>query len=993
MPKSGSGAYRWVWGKTQDRWTYRKEQRGWNPLLAHLLDTGATARELWDRYLPDSVRAVLTEAFGGGDAATARAVVPFLAAVHDLGKAAPVFLELFDQEKDRSHLHDARALWEEEARSHGVPLPDTWEGLYWALHQHITAATLPRLLGCDCPVASGERCRAPEHQGLHDVAYALGGHHGHVPGADTVGTAAIARGGDDWDDVRADLVRVTAGLLGVDLGRLAAVVAPVKPAALIHLMGLVIMSDWIASNDDRYPYADLDDADGAWWQAAQDRAEAALTALCLDRWKPTEVTWQELWPGTEPRPMQAAVMELMPSTGQALVVVEAPPASGKTRLGLWCAHHLAVRNGYQGLYVAMPTKAGAGRIADEVRRFMRAAVAEGDATLAVVHATPLEEQIVYGMTDAEAQPGQEDSPVDALAAGGRIALESDEAERDPARNPAAGAPQGRDVAVMDPWYLKRCVGLMATFGVGTVDEVLLAAQPSRHWMLRLFGLSCKTVIIDEAHAYELYQQDLLSTAVEWLADAGASVVVLSNALPAAVRTALTASWCAGLRVEASDAGGEGPATVVDATGGIRRGGLPHAEAPQAVATVRLRCDGEDPAELASELLRRARDGGCVGAVRNQVEKAVALYRAAVAGAALHGWDTSEIVLLHEQFQTHRQKAIEDRIHSLLGEGASSRPDRLLVITTQAALQSVDFDYMVSDLAPVDLLVERLGSLHRNAENTGQRPSWCESAQLDVFSRADPEEPELPLVEPPRPRSGRRTGNPDGLTYAPYALAATFRTLRNRRDQQGRISLSLPRDVAGLVASVYESRQTDEGPWGALLERTWNAWEAALSAERLTAEYNGVRPYVEDNPATVAWLISGGLNGSGDEGGVEGLRALPRLSVPPVNAVCLYRHGGKLLTYDAEGELKAELYSGSQLERGVSPADERRVRRKLLLHTVSMPAAWFKGSDRLPSPESWPTQRYRPLDRYAVLLFDARGTCVSGLAGQVRYDPSTGLHRL
>ncbi|MGW1643044.1 CRISPR-associated endonuclease Cas3'' [Streptomyces lavendulae] len=995
MAKSGTGAYRWVWGKTQDRSRHSRGQGGWNPLLAHLLDTGATARELWDRYLPDNVRAVLTEAFGGGDAATARAVVPFLAALHDLGKAAPAFLDQFDRMESRSHLRGARSAWEKDARSHGVPLPAVWEGLYWAHHQHITAATLPRLLGCDCSVANGQRCRAPEHKGLHAVAYALGGHHGHVPGAETVGTATIARGGVDWDDVRAELVEVTAAMMGVDLWRLAALVAPVRPAALIHLMGLVIMSDWIASNDDRYPYADLADSDEAWWQAAQDRAKAALTALCLDRWQPTEVTWQQLWPGTEPRPVQAAVMELMPGAGQTLVIVEAPPAAGKTRLALWCAHYLASRNGYQGLYVAVPMKADAGRIADEVKGFMRAAVANADATLAVVHADALEQQIVYDLIDADRPTWQENSPLDALASGGRHALESDEDERDPARNPAADEYHGRDRAVMDPWYLNRCVGLMAAFGVGTIDEVMLAAQPSKHWMLRLFALSCKTVVIDKAHAYELYQQDLLATTVQWLADMGASVIILSNALPAAVRTALTASWGAGLQVETTDAGDEGSVTVVDGVGNVRRGGPLSADTPQSVMTVRLRRE-EDPAGFAAALLDKARDGGCVGVVRNQVAKAVALYRAALAGARLHGWDESEILLLHEQFQTHQQRSIEDRVRTLLGKDAPSRPDRLLVITTQGAAQSVDFDYMVSDLAPVDLLVDRMDSLHRHAANMGHRRTWCTVPQLDVLFQADPEESDLPLVEPPRPRPGRRTGNPDGLTYAPYTLAATFRTLQTLCDQQGNISLCVPRDVAGLIASVYESRQTGKGAWGKLLERTWNAWQVELVRERLAADDNGVRPYTEGYPATVDWLVSGELNGTGERGGMEGLRALPRLSIPPVNAVCLYQHqhgAKKSLTYDAEGKLLAKFYSDSQLKKGVPPAVERQVKRKFLLHTVSMPGRWFEGDDRLPVPQAWPSLKFKPLDRSNVLLFDATGACVSGLAGQVHYDPRTGLRRL
>ncbi|MGW7142358.1 CRISPR-associated endonuclease Cas3'' [Streptomyces xanthophaeus] len=991
MPKSGAGTYRWVWGKTPDRRNHQRHQRSWNPLLAHLLDTGATARELWDRYLPDNVRFVLTEAFGNGDPAIARAVVPFLASLHDIGKAAPVFLRQFDQGENRSHLRKERPVWEEQARSHGVPLPVAWEGLYWARHEHITAATLPRLLGCDCPVAYGQRCSTPEHQGLHAAAYALGGHHGHVPGPDTVGTATIARGGARWDEVRIELVAVVAAMLGCDLQHLAAVVSPVKPAALIHLMGLVVMSDWIASNDDRFPYADLAASDDEWWRTSQVRAKEALTALRLDRWKPTQATWQQLWPGTEPLPLQAAVMDLMPASGQALVIVEAPPASGKTRVALWCAHYLASRNGYQGLYIAMPSKADTGRIASEVKEFMRTAVVDEASTLAVVHAEALEQQIVHDLIESEHSAGEEVRPLDALGAGIRNAEESEGNEWDPSESPVGGERQGRDRAVMDPWYLNRCVGLMASFGVGTVDEVMLAAQPSRHWMVRLFGLSCKTVVIDEAHAYELYQQELLGTTVQWLADAGASVVVLSNALPTAVRGALTASWCAGLQVDVADAGDEGPVTVIDATGHVGRGGPLPTDFPQSTTTVRLRRE-EDPAGLASDLMESARSGGCVGVVHNRVDKAVALYRAAIAAAAGQGWGESEILLLHEQFHTHQQRSTEERVRVLLGGGVSSRPHRLLVITTQSAAQSVDFDHMVCDLAPVDLLLARMGSLHRHAENSGHRPSRFKRPQLDVLFQADPQQPDLPLVEPSRLRPDRRAGNPDGSTYAPYLLAATFQCLQSRRDEEGHIDLCLPRDLAGLLASVYEARQRGEGAWATLLDRTWDAWRLSLARERLAADDNGVHPYIEGLPATMEWLISGELNGSGEGGGLPGLRALPRLSTPAVNAVCLYQHDG-ILTYDAEGTLKAEFYTERQLKKGMDPVVVRRVKRKFLLHTVSMPGAWFRGQNSLLGPEAWPKQKYRPLDAWHVLLFDATGACVSGLVGKVHYDQKTGLRRL
>jgi CRISPR-associated endonuclease/helicase Cas3 len=69
---------------------------------------------------------------------------------------------------------------------------------------------------------------------------------------------------------------------------------------------------------------------------------------------------------------------------------------------------------------------------------------------------------------------------------------------------AATCTDGSGLAVLDPWYLRRCLALVAGFGVGTVDQIALAPQGSRHWALRLGSLTCKVVIIDEAHAYELF---------------------------------------------------------------------------------------------------------------------------------------------------------------------------------------------------------------------------------------------------------------------------------------------------------------------------------------------------------------------------------------------------------------------------------------------------------------------------------------------------------
>ncbi|MEE1931296.1 CRISPR-associated helicase Cas3' [Streptomyces sp. TRM 70351] len=988
--------YQWIWGKTDRSGTSTQSgDPAWHPLLAHLLDVAAVALELWDRYLPATVRTRLADAFGNGHEPTARAVIACLAALHDLGKASPAFQGQFATGPfTTARMRQEQQQWEQAARATGLPLPTQWKGLPHARHEHITAATLPRLLGCDCGPVNGEICDHPNHEGLHTAAYSLGGHHGHIPNPETVSKAHGADGGHTWDQLRATLIDAVANLVGVNPHHLADHIAPTRPATLPLFTGLVVLSDWIGSNEQHFPYAHPTDTCTAWWKTARHNAKAALTSLRLDRWQPTPATWEELWPGTTPRPFQADTMKLMPDQGPALVIVESDTGSGKTRLALWCAHHLAIRNGYQGLYMAMPTRAATNQVAAEIEKFIHTSVTTDAATLALVHGTASATDIVHRLVDA-ARPPEPDSDntagtLETLAHDTTGTCTTDQPEHSPEHSRA----------VLDPWYLRRCLGLIATFGIGTIDQLVLASQRSRHWFLRLFGLASKTVIIDEAHAYELYQQELLSAAIEWLADAGSSVVVLSATLPAAARTALTDAWCTGLRVTATDTGDKGPITVVNDRGETSRGGpLPH-QAPPLHTTVRLEPD-PGPQALARSLLTQASKGGCVGVVRTRVASAVTLYQHAQAQATAMGWAPEEIILLHGRLMPRDRQPLENRLAHLLGPGDEEtrhrqlpnphRPRRLLVIATQVIEQSLDldFDHLVTDLAPVDLLIQRRGREHRHAVNNPSRPAWCATPLMSVLYRPDPTTPGLPLVEPKPPAPGH-PGNADGFVYAPYTLAATYHALHTRRDHNGLIHISTPQDSSPLLEAVYGPQHTPTGPWGTLLDRTWNAWQETLTEERKQAHERGLHPYQGERrvPTEILGLASGRLHGDGDEGGASGIRAVSRLADPSTPAVCLYQQEDGTLTYDQTGTLPADLKAHSR-----NPADlaaHRQQQRDILLNTLTLPATWFRGKNALPARTAWPTLDHPPLRRTDVLLLDTSGNCISGPAGRITYSPLTGL---
>lgn len=260
------------------------------------------------------------------------------------------------------------------------------------------------------------------------------------------------------------------------------------------------------------------------------------------------------------------------------------------------------------------------------------------------------------------------------------------------------------------------------------------------------------MIIDEAHAYELFQRCLLSTTISWLADAGASVVVLSATLPADARQALITAWCPGHRTTPDTHDAAGPITVVDQHGAVRRP-APIEQPEPTDTTVDLLPD-PGPDELAESLLTEAAAGGIIAVVRNRVSSARDLYTALLKQATAYGWRSSEILLIHGQLLPRDRLPVEERITTLLGpyddrdNRNPQRPQRLIVIGTQIIEQSLDIDAdrLYTDLAPIDLLLQRRGRLHRHAANDAYRPAGFQEARMTVLWNRGADD--LPLVEPP-----------------------------------------------------------------------------------------------------------------------------------------------------------------------------------------------------------------------------------------------------
>jgi len=148
---------------------------------------------------------------------------------------------------------------------------------------------------------------------------------------------------------------------------------------------------------------------------------------------------------------------------------------------------------------------------------------------------------------------------------------------------------------------------------------------------------------------------------------------------------------------------------------------------------------------------------------------------------------------HSRYTLPDRKALDRAVLASYGRGCSSGSGRILV-ATQVAEQSldVDFDVLVTDLCPIDVLLQRLGRVWRHRERDALRPDACSAVQAWVIEPAAGFEPLLQ----------RRYGglNGWGTVYEHLGLLEL-----TRRTVSGTPEIALPRDNRSLVESVYHTQ--------------------------------------------------------------------------------------------------------------------------------------------------------------------------------------------
>ncbi len=714
-------------------WAKTGEGAAWHPLLLHCLDVAAVALVILQRE-PRKTRHQLARAFGLSWE-EAEPWLLLLIAAHDLGKASPGF----------------QCKWQNLSGLNPGRIPNTKIN-----HAFVSQIALAAWLI--------DRGWPDELARL--AADAVGCHHGSRASPkmlDALEGDRSAIGKDDWAEARHVLLDT---LFDVFQPIALPEKAELTGSEFMLLAGLTSFADWIGSNTEWFKFGtETDTADPAtWFQTREACAEQALDAL---GWLPrtplltNPSSFAELF-GFPPRPLQGAVAAVLADLNEpAILLIEAPMGEGKTEAA-WLAHlELQRRFEHRGLYIALPTQATGNAMFARTLAFLRARDAGRMLDLQLLHGGTL-------LNDDFQQL--------------RLATIHD----DDAADPRAAQVKAAE------WFTHKKRALLSEYGVGTVDQALLPVLPVRHHFVRLWGLANRVVVFDEIHAYDAYTGTLLIHLVRWLHALGSSVLLLSATLPPAIRREL-----------AQVVGGELPATEaayprlsVFATGSVRQA---HFEAdPTRRVSIDIQPIGSALEDMQTELQRRLSKGGMGLALVNTVQRAQVLYGLFPEGRPLL-WkgeqvgklldDGTEIYLFHARFPASQRQLREQRVLDIFGkeggEKGELRNGCKILIATQVAEQSLDldFDLMATDLAPIDLLLQRAGRLWRHPR------------------------PRRPVAAPVLLVAGLAGGAPDdfgrplwwGAVYAESVLLRTWCLLR----QPERLQILLPDHIDTLVQAVYE----------------------------------------------------------------------------------------------------------------------------------------------------------------------------------------------
>ncbi|MDD5328429.1 MAG: CRISPR-associated helicase Cas3' [Sulfuricella sp.] len=601
------------------------------------------------------------------------------------------------------------------------------------------------------------------------VSAVLGAHHGRLSPPNDRGYRPQKLISDsasqiDWDAVRMGNAKMTWHRFVVKGTSIELIDSS---PSLWWLAGLTSVADWIGS-DERFFLSESRTEE-------VDAASIARNALNTIGFLPPvlneNLSFEFLF-DFPPNDMQEKALATI--TGPGVYVIEAPMGMGKTEAALGAAYQLMSTGKANGIYFALPTQATSNRIHLRMNDFLRRIAQEAPASR-LIHGNSWLMEADYGICPA-------------------ATLKQGAAQND--------ARTGRD------WFASTKRALLAPFGVGTVDQALLGVVAAKHFFVRHFALAGKVVILDEVHSYDLYTGTLIDKLISTLEGLGCTVIVLSATLTGKRR---------GRMVSCFDAASDGAGLPYPLITGRKEGVSIEPVAAMPPKSLNVKVDFVAAESAIEDAIALARNGGTVLWICNTVDVAQKQYRR----FAELTQGEFPVGLLHSRFPFWRREELEAEWMERFGKSGTTRCGSILV-STQIVEQSVDLDadLLITELAPTDMLLQRIGRLWRHER--GPRP--VDTARLCILE----EEKSIDEFRIMEPKEIVKALGSKSNVYAPFVLLRSLEVWKAAQPQ-----VTIPLQIRQLIESTYREREKEPDSW----EKLFDEWFGTDSAKKMEASRN------------------------------------------------------------------------------------------------------------------------------------------------------------
>ncbi|MHA1491874.1 MAG: CRISPR-associated helicase Cas3', partial [Promethearchaeota archaeon] len=762
-----------IWGKT----------RPYHPLLFHLIDAGNVAYALLDAEAFQSQLQLLSNVTGCLKS-DLKHWLAYITALHDIGKCTALF-----QTK-------AKAMYLKPLIHAGIPF-STLENVNYR-HEAFSGIWIQKHLiekfGWD-------------KYAVRTIGSCLRGHHGDFFSKLIKETSELK---PSWSELRDIIV---SKLQEVFLHSTSSNQINRRSIDFLHqsvigvlLSGLIILSDWICSNENLFINPLQNDAFGNVCQYQNEvngiskddaifkkmvpflesvnnyrdislrHAKRAVEKMGFNtsyKWDP-DATFKKLWNFNVLRPIQVCCENIVKKIQQLpdLFIIEAPMGEGKTEAALYLASILIARRKLAGMYIALPTAATSNQMHKRVNEFMKNNEVNSISNARLIHG-------MSWLQDDEYTPNYSHTIIG-------------ESENDKTLN-----------AIAFQWFKPKRRALLSPYAVGTVDQSMLSVLRVKFGVLRLLGLSGKVLIIDEVHAYDAYMSRIIIKLLKWAKELHTPVILLSATLPLSKKKMLFKA--SGMDVSNFDNSGKGSMLAYPLITAGKRDGrfisfpVKGGSTIENVFWLKLYYNSLGNQEaIANIALDAVNDGGCICVIANTVRSAQSIYSKIVEFYKKNFNDQNDQInysLFHARFKAMDRNCIEKKVLNDFGKGSLKRPDeegfhfrpkKSILVATQVVEQSLDldFDEMITEIAPIDAILQRSGRMWRHKERK-KRPK------------------SKPILHVICPNLESFSFGSTAKIYSSYLLLKTLNVL------YGRHQIIIPDEIRSLVEGVYDDVDVEE----------------------------------------------------------------------------------------------------------------------------------------------------------------------------------------